>query len=212
MINKAKQYLGLDYNGKLKLMDYYNRHCYPYIDAKRKYKIQPNDDWCAMFTTVIANMCGLGAENFPYEVSVWYQAEWAKKRGLWFTDASKAKPNDLIVYDWNKGNRYNHVGFVVEVNRISLKAIEGNKSNTVGYRTVNIASSQIKGFIRIDTVDKNYPDLTPNLPVLSREDKIAILAMRTVLGVHGNGNERKIALGNWHGDVQRLINLIDTKI
>src|SRR5699024_7718393 len=134
MINKAKQYLGIGYDDKLKLMEYYNRKCYPYVDAKRKYKIQPNDNWCAMFTTVIANMCGLGAERFPYEVSVFHQCEWAKRKGLYFTDITKAKPNDLIIYDWKKGNRYNHVGFIVEVGRLSIKAIEGNKDNTVAYR------------------------------------------------------------------------------
>lgn len=196
MINKAKQYLGIGYDEKLKLMDYYNRKCYPYVASTRKYKIQPNDDWCAMFTTVMANMCGLGAERFPYEVSVWYQAEWAKKRGLWFTDYTKAKPNDLIVYDWKKGNRYNHVGFVVEVSRLSLKAIEGNKDKTVGYRTVNVNSSSIKGFIRVEYDDK---------PV-DENERIALQALRTISGRYGNGLERRKALGVDFDAVQALIN------
>lgn len=203
MINKAKEYLGIGDAGKYALMDYYNRNCYPYVDAARKYKIQKSDDWCAMFTTVIANQCGLGAEKFPYEVSVFYQAEWAKKRGLWFTDITKAKPNDLIIYDWKKGNRFNHVGFVVEVGRLSIKAIEGNKDKTVGYRTVNISSTMIKGFIRLDYDDKNYPQKP-----MTETDRIAILAMRTVLGKYGNGNDRRDALGGDFNAVQRLINML----
>lgn len=196
MINKAKQYLGIGYDDKLKLMEYYNRKCYPYVDAKRKYKIQPNDDWCAMFTTVIANMCGMGSERFPYEVSVWEQCEWAKRKGRYFTDITKAQPNDLIIYDWKKGNRYNHVGFIVEVGRLSIKAIEGNKDKTVAYRDVNINSTSIRGFIKLDYKADMPRDV----------DYIAIQALRTVAGRYGNGNERRAALGLDFDAVQALIN------
>lgn len=191
------EYLGIGNDGKLKLMDYYNRKCYPQVAANRKYKIQPNDDWCAMFTTVIANMVGRGSERFPYEVSVWQQAEWAKKRGLWFTDVTKAKPNDLIVYDWGKTNRYNHVGFVVHVGRLSLQAIEGNKDRTVAYRTVNVTSSQIKGFIRT-----NYT--AP--PVVDECKRIAFLVVETMQGEHGNGQDRKDSLGIDYYAVMEIIN------
>lgn len=196
MINKAKQYLGIGYDDKLKLMEYYNRKCYPYVDAKRKYKIQPNDNWCAMFTTVIANMCGMGAERFPYEVSVWEQCEWAKRKGRYFTDITKAQPNDLIIYDWKKDNRYNHVGFIVEVGRLSIKAIEGNKDKTVAYRDVNINSTSIRGFIKLDYKADMPRDV----------DYIAIQALRTVAGRYGNGTERRAALGLDFDAVQALIN------
>lgn len=199
MIKLAEKYLGIGYNGKLDLMGYYNRNCYPQVDPKRKYKIQPNDDWCAMFTTVIAHMAGLDAQQIPYEVSVWYQCEIAKKRGLYFTDVSKAKPNDLIIYDWHKGNRYNHVGFVVSVGNGVLKAIEGNKSNTVAYREIKTNSNLIRGFIRT-----NYtPD---DLPVVDYDLRIAMLAIAVLKGKLGNGAERRAKLGDDYLAVQRLIN------
>ena len=203
MIKLAEKYLGIGYNGKLELMEYYNKYCYPQVDPKRKYKIQPNDDWCAMFTTVIAHMAGLDASQFPYEVSVWYQCEIAKKRGLYFTDVSKAKPNDLIVYDWHKGNRYNHVGFVVSVRNGMLRAIEGNKSKTVAYREIRTNSNLIRGFI-----STNYtPDELPvDLPVMDYDLRIAMLAIAVLKGKLGNGEERRLKLGADYLAVQRLIN------
>ena len=199
MINIAEKYLGIGYNGKLELMDYYNKYCYPQVDPKRKYRIQPKDDWCAMFTTVIAHMAGLDASQIPYEVSVWYQCDIAKKRGLYFTDVSKAKPNDLIIYDWHKGNRYNHVGFVVSVANGVLKAIEGNKSNTVAYRNIKTNSNLIRGFIHT-----NYtPD---DVAVMDYDLRIAMLAIAVLKGKLGNGEERKLKLGVDYLAVQRLIN------
>src|SRR5699024_12803195 len=109
---------------------------------------------------------------------------------------TKAKPNDLIIYDWKKGNRYNHVGFIVEVGRLSIKAIEGNKDNTVAYRDVNINSSSIRGFIKLD-----YKADMPR-----GVDYIAIQAVRTVAGRYGNGTERRAALGLDFDAVQALIN------
>lgn len=193
MINKAKQYLGIGYNGKLKLMTYYNENCYQYVKPSRKYKIKPNDDWCSMFTSVIAHKCGFTGDDFPFEVSVFQQCEIAKANGDYFTDVSKAQPNDLIIYDWKKGNRYNHVGFVVSIDGGMLKAIEGNKNNTVAYRRINKNSSLIRGFIRTGHVKPTTSD-------------IKLLAIDTLLGKFGNGEQRRNALGDDYLAVQTLIN------
>lgn len=199
MINLAGKYLGIGRNGKLELMQYYNDFCYLQVAPKRKYKIQPNDDWCAMFTTVIAHMSGLNAHQFPFEVSVWWQCEIAKQRGLYFTDINKVKPNDLVVYDWKKGNHYNHVGFVVSVGNGMLRAIEGNKSDTVAYRNIKATSNLIRGFIRT-----NYtPD---NASVNDYALHIATLVIATLKGEYGNGDDRRKALGVDYDAVQRLIN------
>lgn len=194
------KYLGIGVNDKLKLMEYYNTHCYLQVDPKRRYKIQPNDDWCAMFTTVMAHMAGLNAHNFPFEVSVWYQCEIAKERGLYFTDVNQAKPNDLIIYDWKKGNRYNHVGFVVSVGNGMLKAIEGNKSDTVAYRNIRADSALIRGFIRVN------PLKADDIPVMDYDLRVAMLAIAALKGKLGNGDERKKALGVDFNAVQVLIN------
>ena len=198
MIHLAEKYLGIGKNVKLELMEYYNTNCYPQVNPKRKYRIQPNDDWCAMFTSVIAHKAGLNASNFPFEVSVWWQCEIAKQRGLYHTDVNKARPNDLIIYDWKKGNRYNHVGFVVSVGNGMLRAIEGNKSDTVAYRNIRADSALIRGFI-----STNYK---PDLPVMDYDLRIAMLAIAVLKGRLGNGNERRMKLGDDYDAVQRLIN------
>lgn len=198
MIHLAEKYLGIGRNGKLELMEYYNTNCYPQVNPKRKYKMQPNDDWCAMFTTVIAHKAGLNASNFPFEVSVWWQCEIAKQRGLYHTDVNKARPNDLVIYDWKKGNRYNHVGFVVSVGNGMLRAIEGNKSDTVAYRNIQANSALIRGFITT-----NYE---PDLPVIDYDLRIAMLAIAVLKGRLGNGNERRAKLGDDYDAVQALIN------
>lgn len=198
MINKAKEFLGIGKDGKYELMDYYNNFCYLQVAANRKYKIRKTDDWCAMFTTVIAHMCGLNAHQFPFEVSVWYQAQIAKERGLWFTDPTKATPNDLIVYDWKKGNRYNHVGFVVSNEGGFLRVIEGNKNDTVGYRTVKHTSTSIQGFIRV-AIDDFDTGIDGDL-------RIAMLAIAVLKGQLGNGLERKQRLGVDYDAVQKLVN------
>lgn len=199
MIHLAEKYLGIGKNAKLELMKYYNDFCYLQVDPKRKYKIQPNDDWCAMFTTVIAHKAGLNAHQFPFEVSVWWQCEIAKQRGLYHTDVNKARPNDLIIYDWKKGNRYNHVGFVVSVGNGMLRAIEGNKSDTVAYRNIKANSPLIRGFITT-----NYkPD---DIPVVDVDLRIAMLAIAVLKGKLGNGSERRAKLGADYDAVQKLIN------
>lgn len=199
MINLAAEYLGIGYNGKIELMNYYNKFCYPQV--KRKYKIQPSDNWCSMFTTVIAHKAGLDASQFPYEVSVWWQCEIAKQRGLYHTDVNKARPNDLIIYDWKKGNRYNHVGFIVSVGNGMVRAIEGNKSDTVAYRNIRANSPLIRGFI---TTNYNAND---DLPVVDADLRIALLAIAVLKGKMGNGSERRAKLGDDYDAVQKLINM-----
>ena len=80
MIKEAEKFLGANAAVKQQLFDYYNNNCYPFVSPKRRYKMKKGDNWCAMFATVIANRCGLNADKFPYEVSVFYQVQRAKDR------------------------------------------------------------------------------------------------------------------------------------
>lgn len=155
MINEAKKYLGIGRWGKLALMDYYNQNCYQYVSPNRKYRIQKNDEWCAMFTSVVAHKCGLSGEQFPYEVSVFYQYKWAKDRGLFFTVPGMVTPNDLIIYDWKNNGTFDHVGIVVKREKGIITVIEGNKNDTVEYRRVSENSKEIKGFIKIYAKSNN---------------------------------------------------------
>ena len=191
MINTALKYLGLNTQGKIALMDYYNRKIYPLINIKRKYKIQPNDNWCAMFVSVIAHKCGI--KNFPYEVSVYYMTQLAKQSGHFTTDESKVTTGDLIIYDWKADGTLNHIGLITEKTPTHFKVVEGNYNNTVGLRTVTRKNKEVYGFIKVE--HKASADIEQ-------------LARDVINGKYGNGDERKKALGVNYEAVQKRVSEI----
>lgn len=193
MINTALKYMGLNTQGKLELMDYYNSKIYPLIDNDRKYKIKPNDNWCAMFCSVIAHKIGLTKEQFPFEVSVYYMTRNAKRMGMFTTDLKKAQVNDLVVYDWKADGTLNHVGILQEIGKDYIKVLEGNYSNTVKVRTVKMPNSEVYGYIKLN---------------IGNDADIEQLARDAIRGVYGTGEERKKALGVNYESVQKRINEI----
>ena len=193
MINTARQYLGINEFQKQKLMDYYNSKIYPLIDNDRKYKIQPNDNWCAMFCSVIAHKIGRTKDNFPFEVSVFYMTRNAKKMGIFTTDLNKAQVNDLVVYDWKADGTLNHVGILQEIGTDYIKVLEGNYSNTVKVRTVKMPNSEVYGYIKLN---------------IGNDADIEQLARNVINGAYGYGEDRKKALGVNYEAVQKRVNEI----
>lgn len=193
MINTALKYMGLNTQGKFELMDYYNSKIYPLIDNDRKYKIKPNDNWCAMFCSVIAHKIGRTKDNFPFEVSVFYMTRNAKRMGMFTTDLKKAQVNDLVVYDWKADGTLNHVGILQEIGKDYIKVLEGNYSNTVKVRTVKMPNSEVYGYIKLN---------------IGNDADIEQLARDAIRGVYGTGEERKKALGVNYEAVQKRINEI----
>lgn len=191
MINTALKYLGLNNQGKIALMDYYNRKIYPLINIKRKYKIQPNDNWCAMFCSVIAHKCGV--KNFPYEVSVYYMTQLAKQSGHFITGESEVTAGDLIIYDWKADGTLNHVGIITEITPTHFKVLEGNYNKTVGLRSVKRNNREVYGFIKVE--HKASADIEQ-------------LARDVIKGLYGNGDERKKALGQYYNQVQERVKQI----
>lgn len=191
MINEALKYLGLNTQGKLALMEYYNSKVYPLINIKRKYKIKPHDNWCAMFCSVIAHKCNV--KNFPYEVSVYYMTQLAKQAGQFVTDEKAVTAGDLIIYDWKADGTLNHVGIITEVTPTHFKVIEGNYKNTVGLRTVTRKNKEVYGFIKVEH---------------RASADIEQLARDAIRGVYGAGEERKKALGVNYEAVQARVNQI----
>ena len=136
----AKNYLGVNYDGKIKIMEYYNENCYSLVKRSRRYKIKPNDNWCACFTSVVAHQAGLSGYQFPYEVSVGEQVKIARERGIFTQNIERAKSGDLIIFNWNGDAWPDHVGFIHEIKNGIITSIEGNHNKTVGYRNLAINS------------------------------------------------------------------------
>ena len=188
MIDTALKYLGLNAQGKIALMDYYNRKIYPLINIKRKYKIQPSDNWCAMFCSVIAHKCSV--KNFPYEVSVYYMTQLAKQSGHFVTDETAVTAGDLIIYDWKADGTLNHVGIITEITATHFKVIEGNYNKTVGLRTVKRNNREVYGFIRVEH---------------GEVADIEQVARDVIKGRYGNGEDRRKALGQNYARVQERV-------
>lgn len=150
MHNKAEAFLNIGADRKQGLMNYYNENCYPFVKPARKYKIKFRDNWCAMFTTVIAHMYGFTADQFPYEVSVGEQLKIAVARGVFTQNMERAKPDDLIIFDWQGNNGWpDHVGFIKSIDNGIITTIEGNYHDTVGIRHIAMNSKFIKGVIQL---------------------------------------------------------------
>lgn len=116
------------------------------------YKVTYSDAWCAAFVSAVAHACGL-TDIIPPECSCDRQIALFKAAGRWQeADAYKPQPGDVIYYDWqdsgagdNAGSS-DHVGLVVSVGTKNIKVIEGNISDSVGYRNIVINGKNIRGF------------------------------------------------------------------
>ena len=89
--------------------------------------------WCAAFVTYHLRAVGYDVKT-PGPASVENWVQWASKHGM-----IVARPfrGDLVCYDWNADNWYDHIGFVVRVLALRwrgktfaglIKTVEGNTS------------------------------------------------------------------------------------
>lgn len=131
-----------------KIIDVYNSH----KPLARGYAVKYTDAWCSTFASAVAIKAGL-TDIIPTECGCEKHTELFKKLGAWVeNDAYTPKAGDYIFYDWEdngvgdtKGFA-NHIGIVVSVSGTSIKVIEGNMSNAVGYRNIKVNARYIRGY------------------------------------------------------------------
>ena len=139
-----------------KIIDIYNAH----KPLAQGYKVKYTDHWCA--TTVSAAFIKAGLTDIaPTECSCARMIDLYKKKGRWQeSDTYKPQPGDVIMYDWNdsgKGDNTgspDHVGLIVSVSGNIMKVIEGNKSDSVCYRTMTVGGKYIRGYCLPDYASK----------------------------------------------------------
>lgn len=149
MVELAKQYMNIDAAGKAALVEYYNAHCVALVKRERRYKMKSGDNWCAMFTSVIAHKLGIPVNKFPYEVSVGEQVKIAKSYGYYTQNMEKAKSGDLIIFNWNGDSWPDHVGVIQNIKDGIITTVEGNYHGTVGERHISMKSNYIMGVIQL---------------------------------------------------------------
>ncbi|MGN0998138.1 MAG: phage tail tip lysozyme [Faecousia sp.] len=132
-----------------KIIDVYNSH----KPLARGYALTYTDPWCAGYVSA----CAIAAELtdiIPVECSCEKMIALAKEMGIWVeNDAYVPMAADVILYDWDDngegdctGNA-DHVGIVTECKDGKITVIEGNKSDAVGYRSLEVNGKNIRGYI-----------------------------------------------------------------
>lgn len=136
-----------------------------------RYKMTTNDAWCATAVSAAFIASGL-ADLFPcVECSCGNVITLAKKAGIWVEDdAYVPDTGDAILYDWQDSGAGDntgwpdHIGLVVSASGGKIRIIEGNISDTVGYRTINVNGRYIRGFITPKFSKKATAAPTPAAP------------------------------------------------
>lgn len=134
-----------------KIIDLYNSH----KPLARGYPVKYTDAWCSTFASAVAIACGL-TDIIPTECGCEKHIQLFKGIGSWQEDdAYVPKPADYIFYDWQDGANYattnntgaaDHIGIVEKVSGSTITVIEGNMSNAVGRRNLQVNGRYIRGF------------------------------------------------------------------
>lgn len=176
-----------------------------------RYKMTVNDAWCA--TSVSSAFIASGLTGiFPcVECSCENMINLAINAGIWVeNDAYVPDVGDVILYDWDDNGVgdctgwSDHVGIVVSCDGSTIRVIEGNKSNTVGYRDIAVNGKCIRGFITPHYAAGGSTTPTPSKSVQE-------VAKEVYAGEWGNNPERKEALekaGYDYQEVQNAVNAI----
>jgi LysM repeat protein len=139
-----------------------------------------------------------------------------QKLGEWVeNDAYIPSPGDVIFYDWqDSGSGDNtgwpdHVGIVEAVSGKTLTIIEGNKSDSVSRRSLQVDGKNIRGY---GVPKYNTGSVTPD-PVAPGKT-VDELAKEVLDGKWGNGTDRKerlTAAGYDYSAVQAKVNALVKK-
>lgn len=150
VVEQAKAWLGRnEASGTHKaIIDVYNAH----KPLARGYAVKYTDSWCATFVSAVAIKTGC-TDIIPLECGCQQQIELFKKLGAWCEDENRTpNPGDIIYYDWQdngKGDNVgwsDHVGIVEKVSFNQITVIEGNYSNAVKRRILNVNAKNIRGY------------------------------------------------------------------
>lgn len=208
----AVEYLGCnEYDGSHKpIIDIYNT----IKPLPRGYKMTYTDPWCAAFVSAVGQELGIADVMFP-ECACDPMINLYKAKGRW-KEADDYVPDvgDLVMYDWgdsgygdNAGSS-DHVGIVYARSGDTLTIIEGNKSDSVDFRSLKINGRYIRGYCCPDyaaavglanaesdtastestnvVITPQNEDVSVKLPVLRKGDvSVTVGAMQSLVMYHG---------------------------
>lgn len=150
VVAQARSWLGCKESdgSHKKIIDVYNGH----KPLAVGYVVKYTDAWCSTFASAVAIACGL-TDIIPTECGCERHIQLFKKLGRWVeNDAYVPKPGDYIFYDWSdtgigdNTGAADHVGIVEVVNGNTITVIEGNISDSVGRRNIQVNGRYIRGY------------------------------------------------------------------
>lgn len=177
------------------------------------YTAKRSDPWCSEFVSACAIQAfgkKTAQKYFPLSAACQYMINKAKQMNIW-VESDKYIPakGDFILYDWDDSGRgdctgvSDHVGIVEYYKAGMIHVIEGNYSNRVKRRVININGRYIRGFVT--------PDYESIKPKKVTKKTIPELVKEVLAGEWGTGQQRKKALVNAGYDyeaVQKEVNRI----
>lgn len=179
-----------------KLIDDYNNNC----RKTNSYKMTYYDSWCACFVSICLTHCGYGTKYNSVDCDVLY-SNMSKYK---LNNKSEAKRNDIIFYSWkHTDNDLQHVGIIESKQGNYVTVIEGNKSNSVSKRTINVYSSDVRKIVRLPEITTATGNNTSY--------NVTAIAKDVIKGKYGNGETRKKKLAEKGYDytiVQKEVNRI----
>lgn len=197
IIETARSYLGTT-EGSAKhkeIIDLYNKA--RYSDA---YQMTMSDPWCCAFVVAVFEKCGM-ADIIPGYAACDQMISIFTKWGRYYSRSVRSvRPGDIIFYNWNGDLSADHVGIVVQNRFGELSVIEGNKSDTVAYRSIGSMDSCVLGYgvpnydatseSRIDStsydLDKEY---IRTLPLLQYgKNNVYVKILQILLNYYYNAN------------------------
>lgn len=209
VVNQAKSWIGCKESdgSHRKIIDLYNSH----KPLARSYAVKYTDAWCATFVSATSIACGY-TDIMPTECGCGKMIELYQKLGRWEeNDAYKPEPGDVVFYDWddngvgdNKGAS-DHVGIVEKVVGTTITVIEGNCSNSVKRREIQVNGRYIRGY--------GLPAFEKKATKEDAGAKLSVeeIAKKVINGDYGNGVARKSKLeseGYNYETVQAKVNEI----
>ena len=181
------------------IIDIYNEH----KPLARNYTVKYYDSWCATFVSAVAIKLGY-TDIIPTECSCERMIELFKEKISWVENENVTpKIGWVIFYDWqdngsgdNKGWS-DHVGIVEKVSDNKIYVVEGNKSDAVGRRTLEVNGKYIRGYG------------VPKYDAESTLKSVQTVAEEVLTGKWGNGKVRQEKLENAgynYAEVQSMVN------
>lgn len=150
VIAQAKAWLGCNESdgSHKKIIDTYNAH----KPLARGYKVKYTDAWCATFVSAVAIKLGY-TDIIPTECGCGEMVKLLQKIGAWNeSDSRKPNPGDILFFNWQASSTGDdtgwpdHVGIVENVVGNTITLIEGNYSNSVKRRTLQVDDKRIRGY------------------------------------------------------------------